>query len=374
MSNFHKYLKYKNKYLNLKIGGAAAATSNAFDFCDCARCKKIAEYSREKIWFNTGIRTISESEFNKLDGNVNPSILFAPPLSKTKDGKFGTLSKPNGVWWFSNGSWLFDPLFNIEHKSPEITKSIEKCVMIKNPYNILEINTFEELDKFVDDYCVKKPNIKTLIKNEFIAIYDDKYFPASVKNKSTEVEKICKELKIDFSKVEQYICEQFDLDNRASTIEYVKYISQKFLLENVDLELFDKDDNLTPLGRKIREVLENNMDGIIYNYLSKKPDENEPVYNSIDWDEIAKKYYGVAFNFRKVFHISNRDYDRSKFKWHAGYDVETLIIFDLKALVDVSVVCVDVDTLSICDKGTICETSAIPSFSTIINSLFRDTP
>ena len=88
---------------------------------------------------------------------------------------------------------------------------------------------------------------------------------------------------------------------------------------------------------------------IIYNYLLTKPNEYEPDYSGINWDEVAKRYYGVAFNFRKVLHI-NKHADFNKFKWHLGYDVESLMIFNLKAIEGrTSVVNIDINTLKICD-------------------------
>jgi len=378
----NKYLKYKNKYLSFKIGGEGSAAvpdiHEAFDFCKsapdggpCERCKMVATYSNEEIWFTTDLLKIEYKTFG------------------TKDKTFGTEGKPSGVWWFSNGSWLFDPILNLDihNNTSKLTKSIIKCVMIKKPINILKINTFEVLDKFVDDYCVKIPDMKTNIKYEFIEDYKKKLSNPDIdsmviakhrfgklkkdiiKYFADEYSAIFAFNEFNFDELEKYICDQFDSDK----INYIKvckeYILQKFYSEN-NLDNEDLDDDYKFIAIIQRFLLENS-DVIIYNYLSKKPDNYVPDYTRIRWDDISKNYHGVAFNFRKVYHIKHSEYDTYKFKWHNDYFVESLMIFDIKALSDMSIVCVDIDTLKICDKGTICNES-VESYSTMMSKLGDD--
>ena len=125
--------------------------------------------------------------------------MFYSPLSR--NGNFGRGEKPIGNLWFSSGSWLFDMHFNKEqHTNPDDTLEpiIIKCVMIKNPINILEINTFKELDDFVNIYCLQKSSPKTVIKEKFMRDYESQYTSDSNKAMVNSLKEKCGELKIDF--------------------------------------------------------------------------------------------------------------------------------------------------------------------------------
>lgn len=64
------------------------------------------------------------------------------------------------------------------------------------------------------------------------------------------------------------------------------------------------------------------------------------IRNKIMWEKISDDgYYGVAFNFRKVDHLTGDRSDRlkEKYKWHCSWDVESLCIFDIRAFDDVVV-------------------------------------
>lgn len=59
-----------------------------------------------------------------------------------------------------------------------------------------------------------------------------------------------------------------------------------------------------------------------------------PNIEGIDWNLVASNYSGVAFKFRKVFHLRDAPegaYDQLKILWHSGYDVESLCIFSTKS-------------------------------------------
>ena len=61
--------------------------------------------------------------------------------------------------------------------------------------------------------------------------------------------------------------------------------------------------------------------------------------DAIAWEDIVRDgYYGVAFNFRKLDHIV-KDTDKivrrelfNDYMWHYGFDVESLCVFDIRAL------------------------------------------
>jgi hypothetical protein len=166
--------------------------------------------------------------------------MFKQPVSINRRN-FGTGPKPKGALWFSSGSYFFDPYHTFDnevHGPPKDTKTIEKCIMAEKPKKIKEINTFKDLDDFVNKYHLMKP------------------------------------------------------------------------------------------------------------------DGSGPDYSGINWnkvynDSLKEGFLGIAFNFCKVSHISDK-YDVLKFGWHNGYDVESLLIFNTDALEGcLSDVCVNIDTLDI---------------------------
>ncbi len=55
--------------------------------------------------------------------------------------------------------------------------------------------------------------------------------------------------------------------------------------------------------------------------------------NMIIWSKIIENgYYGVSFNFRKMYHITtNKNAFSDRFSWHLGFDCETLCILDTQA-------------------------------------------
>ena len=410
----YKYLKYKNKYLELQkydnmlqLGGAnlsiegckccendenqASAVficgcighahkklepildlqqskKSAFSYCKCKKCAKVAEYSKQNIWFHRGTGILSNSDFAALKyGIVDSKVLFEIPRNTTE---FGKGEKPKGALWFSSGSWFFD--FDgssiDEHKDPERDEYFDytiKCAMVNKPKKIYEIHNFIELNTFVDTYCLKKIS-EEAIKHEremnLYCRYNLKFAVDSI-NKEKNKDKY---QDIDFQQIKELICKQFELDRQqkiknSTYLDIVKYIISEY---NGDITLAfakytptynDKatmeDLNLTLYEQQIYELLIILRDKIICEYLANlpKPDEYEPDYSGIDWDKIySDGFWGVAFNFRKVKHISRKDINYDKFRWHRGYDVESLIIFDHRALQDcLSIVNIDILTLDI---------------------------
>ncbi len=60
----------------------------------------------------------------------------------------------------------------------------------------------------------------------------------------------------------------------------------------------------------------------------------------IDWDAVARDWFGVSFAFRKIEDVLPRrkkiEAWEKTFMWHRGFDVESLLIFDLRAFKDTS--------------------------------------
>ena len=74
--------------------------------------------------------------------------------------------------------------------------------------------------------------------------------------------------------------------------------------------------------------------------LQKIPDTFVRDRTSIDWYRVqGDGYYGVSFDFRQIVDIvpPGVAYNRYDDKWHIGFDVESLCVFDTRALTNLSV-------------------------------------
>lgn len=65
--------------------------------------------------------------------------------------------KPKDAIWFSRGSWLYDPFYSDCEGACEQLCAYGKVLAIKNPRNILAINTVKELLDFVNKYGRASP-------------------------------------------------------------------------------------------------------------------------------------------------------------------------------------------------------------------------
>lgn len=74
----------------------------------------------------------------------------------------------------------------------------------------------------------------------------------------------------------------------------------------------------------------------LYNYLAGYTLYKIPY---IRWDDIcADGYWGLSFNFRKWYHLYYDEWNINKrYNWHDGYDVESLMIFDTRAIDNASI-------------------------------------
>ncbi|AYV76108.1 MAG: hypothetical protein Terrestrivirus4_156 [Terrestrivirus sp.] len=59
------------------------------------------------------------------------------------------------------------------------------------------------------------------------------------------------------------------------------------------------------------------------------------IYNSVEWDKIRTDgFWGVSFDFRKVYELEFSEKIEKQnryYKWHMGFDVESLCVWDLRA-------------------------------------------
>lgn len=182
--------------------------------CNCSKCDSVQKYMDQNIWFHKSHFTDTLNLSGNVKGIISPYKGSNIPISP--DTSHGSDTKPLYALWFSHGSWLFDPYCDLDHDKKIYSVRIIK---IENPKNILNINSPEELENFIDTYGL-------------FSKYNTRY-----------------------------------------------------------------------------------------------------VYG-ITWDKIKEDgFFGVAFNFRKVDELGFDRFDH-RYRWHMGYDVESLMIFDVKAFDD----------------------------------------
>ena len=67
--------------------------------------------------------------------------------------------------------------------------------------------------------------------------------------------------------------------------------------------------------------------------LTKKEYVQKDIYSSVEWDKIrADGFWGVSFDFRKVYELDfSEEKQHRYYKWHMGFDVESLCVWDMRA-------------------------------------------
>lgn len=145
-----------------------------FSYCKCKKCKIVSYNSKNNIWIHQGYGILNHDDFYNIPNGTIHDDIFIQPTKRTDYTSFYEhyRNKPQGVIWFSNGSWLFDPCCggsngHYENETEEIdsdkTTAETKVIIIKNPKNILSINTIEELDNFINKYNVQMQTCKKSI-------------------------------------------------------------------------------------------------------------------------------------------------------------------------------------------------------------------
>lgn len=368
---------------------------NAFDYCACWRCKKVKYNCQNNIWYHEGTGIMNNETFRDAKlGSIVDSDLFIQPTSMRNFSAFKLINhpKPVDVIWFSHGSWLFDPYCDSEHcncigdhcycrgvrgnaqsnaqsnaqdnSQCQCFDGVDHCngkksrvIEVINPKNILTISTKEEFEMFVEKYAgtkltdeyIKYQNmIKALENNTFLNCIVDVSIPL-ITHVTTSFDKIG----LDFNVIKNFICEElpnnkitkynfaktflsshpgFAAPFEKSSIHY-KNPSKRGLFEMEIMKHSYPEYMITEMCMKV-------FDCIVHQEIKKKLSnisQYEKDYQEINWDQVydnGSGYWGVAFEFRKTYHIgfSDEQIFDPKCYWHIGFDSESLCIFDTKAL------------------------------------------
>jgi hypothetical protein len=238
------------------------------------------------------------------------------------------LRKPKGVLWFSRGSWSYDPYHEGDHIYDGPIK--DNAFVLRNPQNILKINTAQQLKAFVEDYSISRIDVGKQQQRENIIEYlkcrgflrhstrqDVKDYIYS------SARKACVSNGYEYDLIHTLVrslCEQLAMAWHEN--------KQPDLSENQLETLIDAKDAKLPELRTLFNIelllcFENLSDRVIKDY------------GNINWDKIVENgFWGISFDFCKVDDLDDCNFSSfdEKYRWHLSYDVESLMIFDNRAL------------------------------------------
>lgn len=144
----------------------------------CAGCKFRMTVAQEGFWLHVHRDlSISKGDYFTLLGRApegigpqcnkhkgkNPEDVFndrdvhckkrqGNDLNLNADSSLYTsFSKPRGVLWFSQGSWLTDPCNDLSHEYHKIYGN-NKVIAVKEVVNVLHVKTLQDFENFVKSY------------------------------------------------------------------------------------------------------------------------------------------------------------------------------------------------------------------------------
>jgi hypothetical protein len=327
----------------------------AFDYCSCKGCIFVKKNLFAKHWVHLGFGKYSgnKNEFNELKLDSYKNFFKAPNERGSFNTNIGHYGKPANVIWFSHGSWLFDSHCT-NHYNYEGEKLIQadcpevkcKVIAITNPKKILSIATYKQFLQFVE--CYSKSRLTKTSQNilkEIEIIKDDAKFFGFLSIPLSDLIDNCK--KLCNSKGLNYD----ELTANSMSLDKTKYYDRiqrldAYLRKNTINGKIKLDiSNVFQIVRDFGFIFRVEAYEILRN--TKLEYIKDPYTCGINWNLVAKEYYGIAFEFRKLHHLN--DYPKSCEEreilhkkiatvnvdiWFDGYDVESLCIFDLAAFDD----------------------------------------
>jgi hypothetical protein len=118
----------------------------------------------------------------------------------------------------------------------------------------------------------------------------------------------------------------------------IEEIHEKIILEfpSITIDNLEIDNSIDSLLTNPNWFLKSTLEYTIIDLRLKNlkliPDENIINYSCINWDLIKQEgYYGVYFGFCKLYQIGFTYEEIIKYFWHDSFDVESLIIWDIRA-------------------------------------------
>lgn len=305
-------------FLMSSVSSELSALPNpVYTKCPCSGCKIVYANYLTDTWYHCGSGLLTDNSYSPESEIItyDPVQVFHEP--KTLHG-FGIGPKPDGAIWFSRGSWSLDSFSDFSHVNPanRMPDSVSGTAQIKisSPVNVLRVTTLEQLEYFIKRYAPFVDSLPVLKAQEELEWFNhDPYYQGLIAKFGLDgaIEKYSKLLDSKLNLVQE-------IRNECLSTQFGK-LSQKFQLDFSIREKARIVWDLIKASEQIKLILSN----------EKIQDRSQ-----IDWDMVAADgFWGVAFEFRKVRELDNtiRSID-NEFRFYDGFDVESLIIFDLRAI------------------------------------------
>ena len=324
------YLFYKQKLMDKQ-----AKLYELISFC-----------KKKNIFLHIGTGNYKKIEYEdiNIDTLTNENMIFK---SKSLDNIFSDRSefcqipltsnyrsKPFACTWWSNGNWL-----TFLHEIEEIENI--QVLIISNPINILQINTYNEFIKFCEKYSPRilspETNKKNLLIQKIEINENDLYlyntYRILVKNNYQHY--LTNNFLKEYPEIDSITFYEF-LDKIISKNVYISIeeIHEKIILQypNIDVNKLIIIDHSNYSNLFINSNLEYTIVDLRLKYLKLISDEYVNNYSSINWDLIKENgYYGVYFGFCNLTEIGCTYEEIQKYNWYNGFDVESLIVWNTKA-------------------------------------------
>lgn len=288
----------------------------------CESCSTVKKLLEKGVWLHKGTGTLTDVEYQPVDlndlnlGNLKKVTDVFNPITD-----IGTDRKPYGCIWFSAGSWAFDPYndFTCDDHGP-ISGNF---LAIENPKNILHVKTLEEFTDFHEMYGNMIIDHKTMMRKHTLSTR--KTFCGENFDPLVTLKKFSDHCNIDFKKVVEIFDSCIATEDK-NVQKMIEMFSDEF---GVSQDTFQSD----------RFVLELCAIAKQYTLIKDIPDTFVLDRGTLNWQSVKDAgYYGVAFHFKDLYDA----FGTNMTTWHDGFDVESLVVWDLRAFDnEVTPICVD---------------------------------
>lgn len=311
-------------------------------YCGCTKCGRVMENVRRKRFLHMGNGLLTEEQMNALPDGTNLDVMTV----FREIGALEIWAKPEDSIWFSCGSWAYDryrdnPSAHESDASGEQKERSHRFIVVDDPENILEVGSIDETRAFYDRYAVDVPDAKTRDRNITKKKLSNSLRQLDRLKVTQQIVDQCAHYGIPYDVLVGLIvkaCEREDCFSTKAlaaallTICPGLQIDEKFMPSAFEMSFYQSPVDLM-LDRTCR--LQEFYNFHLLDALAEKKDTFRRDPHVIDWEKVrADGWYGVFFNFRDIEHIVPPDspYDWYEFRWHSGYDVESLIVWDRRAL------------------------------------------
>lgn len=295
--------------------------------CDCQHCENVKANMVHDVWIHYGKGTLTVTELETLQFDRKNTEWFRPLKGPFYDPQF-YVRKPKGALWFSRGSWSYDPYHEGDHIYDGPIN--DNAFVLRNPQNILKINTAIQLKEFVEEYSISR--IDTGKQRQRENIIEHLKCRGFLRHSTQQDVKdyiyssartVCMSKGYEYHLIHTLVrssCEQLAMawqENKQPDL------SEKQLETLIDAKDAKQPELRTLFNLELLLCFENLLDKFIKDY------------GNINWDKIVENgFWGVSFDFCKVDDLEDCDFCSfdEKYRWHLSYDVESLMILDNRAL------------------------------------------